>query len=220
MMNKKKSFWALIRNRIFTGFLVVAPIGLSLGIAFFVYKRLTSWSISIIRDIPVFSSFADKIWFTSLVRIFSVLLILLLLFVVGELVKYTIGKRFVSFAEWVVMKTPVLKTVYSLSKELGQAISKKEAYRKVVLFEYPRKGIYVIGYLTNENFNKDEIQDKTNKNLVSIFLPTTPNPTSGFLLFIPREDCIFLDMDVAEGTRVIISGGGVSPSAAAKEIKS
>jgi uncharacterized membrane protein len=79
-----------------------------------------------------------------------------------------------------------------------------------VLFEYPRKGLWVIGFLTNENKKAFEINDKTDEELISVFLPTTPNPTSGFLLFVPRRDCKFLKMSVAEGMRLVISGGAVS----------
>ena len=80
-------------------------------------------------------------------------------------------------------------------------------FRKVVLIEYPRKGIYTIGFLTNENKEDWELSEKTGKDLISLFIPTTPNPTSGFLLFVPRKDCTFLDMKVSEGMKLVISGG-------------
>jgi uncharacterized membrane protein len=83
-------------------------------------------------------------------------------------------------------------------------------FRQVILFEYPRKGIWVIGFLTNENKSRFEVNEKSSGEMLSIFLPTTPNPTSGFLLFVPKKDCVFLDMTVAEGMRLVISGGAVT----------
>jgi uncharacterized membrane protein len=115
--------------------------------------------------------------------------------------------------EKLIMKIPMLNVVYSTSQQLVDAVRNPNAgmFRQVVLFEYPRKGIYVIGFLTNENTKSCELVEKTEEALISIFLPTTPNPTSGFLLFVPKNDCVFLNMSITEAMRMIISGGAVSP---------
>jgi uncharacterized membrane protein len=107
------------------------------------------------------------------------------------------------------LRLPILRSVYITSRQIGEALwtPKGNMFRQVVLVEYPRKGIYTIGFLTNENKKEWELSVKTNKQLLSIFIPTTPNPTSGFLLFIPREDCQFLDMKVSDGMKLVISGG-------------
>jgi uncharacterized membrane protein len=143
----------------------------------------------------------------------SLILILFVLFILGSIAKYAIGLRTIKIMERLIMKIPMLNVVYSTSQQLVDAVRNPNAgmFRQVVLFEYPRKGIYVIGFLTNENKKSCELIEKTDQKLISIFLPTTPNPTSGFLLFVPKDDCIFLDMSITEAMRMIISGGAVSP---------
>ena len=114
-------------------------------------------------------------------------------------------------ADWIMLKLPLLSTVYSTTRQIGEALWAPQGnmFRKAVLLEYPRRGIYAIGFLTSENEENWEIGEKTGKQLVSIFLPTTPNPTSGFLLLLPKEECIILDMKVADAMRLVISGGAV-----------
>jgi len=224
---KYKPVWMIIRNRIVAGLFVVVPMVISLWIAYFIYTKLTEWSVGLIQSI--FRAFAEKnffgagflaylgshvhdFWFISLVRIAALIIICALLLGIGQLAKYALGRRLIAITEWLMMKVPMLNTVYSTTRQIGDAIWAPGGgmFRQVVLFEYPRKGIYVIGFVTNENKGPWEIGAKTGKDLVNVFLPTTPNPTGGFLLFIPREDCIFLDMDVAVGMRLVISGGAVT----------
>jgi len=123
--------------------------------------------------------------------------------------RYKFGRLLARFTEWLLLKVPLLRSVYVTSRQIGEALWTPQGnmFSKVVLIEYPRKGIYTIGFLTNENKKEWELSVKTNKQLLSIFVPTTPNPTSGFLLFVPREDCQFLDMKVSEGMKLVISGG-------------
>ncbi len=107
------------------------------------------------------------------------------------------------------------KTEYSTIQQIGDALwsSRGGMFSQVVLIEYPKKGMWAIAFLTNENKGSFEINERTGEELLSIFMPTTPNPTSGFLLFIPRKDCIFLKISVADGMRLVISGGAVPPGA-------
>ncbi len=115
--------------------------------------------------------------------------------------------------ENLMVQLPMFKSIYLTIKQILDAIrsTKSGMFRQVVLIEYPRKGIYTLAFLTNYNNNKWEIGEKSGRELVSVFLPTTPNPTGGFLLFIPKEDCVFLDMSVTDGMRLVISGGVISP---------
>ncbi len=201
---------ALIRNRIFAGLLLVVPLGFSLWVAGFLYFKLTGWAVNIMSH---FVSRPYPEWWMHCVRIGSIIIILVLLFFIGQLARYKVFRMLINFTEWSVMKVPMLNTIYSTCRQIGNAIWAPEGgmFSKVVLFEYPRKGIWVIGFLTNENRDHDwELHEKSGEDLISIFLPTTPNPTSGFLLFVPREDCQILDMPVSEGMRLVISGGAVS----------
>ena len=117
----------------------------------------------------------------------------------------------VRFGERVVSRVPVVRTIYGVLKQIFDAVlaQSEGAFREVVLIEYPRKGIWVIGFITSNT--EGEVQRVTPNDMVNLFLPTTPNPTSGFLLFVPRKDCIVLNMTVEEGVKLVISGGIVSP---------
>lgn len=229
MTEKKPPLFTTIRNRILAGVFVVVPLAISLWVGFFLYKELTAWGVWLI-DV-VFSELArhdffgakslakigdhlQDFWFVSLVRIVSLFVILLLLFLIGVVAKWTIGRKILSITDHIMKKVPMLNTVYSTIQQIGDAIwaPTGSMFRQVVLFEYPRKGMWVIGFLTNENKPGWELDRKTGERLYSVFLPTTPNPTSGFLLFIPKKDCVMLDMDITEGMQLIISGGAVPPT--------
>lgn len=223
-MNNKFHFFAAIRNQILAGIIIVIPIGLTFWIGNFVFTHLTDWSVSLIEE--YYRSFLWNgggrkiLWAWWAVRIVSIILITFLLFMIGALGRITVGKKVIRFTDQVMRKLPMLSTIYTTAQQIWDAIwsTKSGMFNQVVMFEYPRKGIWVIGFLTNENrFEEWELHDKSGEDLVSVFLPTTPNPTSGFLLFIPRKDCRFLDMDVSEGMRLVISGGavvkGTSPAA-------
>ncbi|MGE9295691.1 MAG: DUF502 domain-containing protein, partial [Puniceicoccales bacterium] len=129
----------------------------------------------------------------------------------GFLSNYFIGRIFITLGEKFIDRLPFVNTVYKTVKQIVDTFSKqqKAVFQKVVLTEYPRKGVYVIGFLTSEA--KGEIQERTGADVVNIFVPTTPNPTSGFLLIVPREEITEMDMTVAEGMKVIVSGGAVIP---------
>lgn len=210
---KKKGSWiGKIGNRIMAGFLLILPITLTLYIAIFLSKILTDWSDRIIQY-KAFEKLREIFGFEVAVRLFSLFLVLIVLFSIGTVAKYTIGKRILTIVERWILKVPVVSIVYSTIQQIIDAVKNPTAgmFRKVVLFEYPRKGLYVIGFLTNENTEEWELGKQTGKDLVSVFLPTTPNPTSGFLLFVPREDCTYLKMGVTEGMRLVISGGALAP---------
>jgi len=209
----KSSLGKKISTRIVTGFFLIVPILVTLWIATFLYEILTSWSTFII-ELKAFDTLREQFFaFDTIVRLLSLILILLVLFILGSIIKYAIGLRAIKIMEKLIMKIPMLNVVYSTSQQLVDAVRNPNAgmFRQVVLFEYPRKGIYVIGFLTNENTKSCELVEKTEEALISIFLPTTPNPTSGFLLFVPKNDCVFLNMSITEAMRMIISGGAVSP---------
>ena len=114
--------------------------------------------------------------------------------------------------ERVLDKMPVVRTIYGAIKQIMETVmsTNSESFREVVLVEYPRKGIWVIGFVTGET--KGEVQSLNKNQLINIFIPTTPNPTSGFLLFLPKQDLVYLDMKVEDAVKMVISGGIVTPS--------
>ena len=214
IMNRDlKSFLPMIRTSILTGIFIVIPIFLSVWIAFILFTRLTDWAVSWIQEAP-FSGTLPPFWTDILIRLFSLLLLFGTFFLIGLLARITIGRKLIRLAEILLLKLPIIRFIYSTCKQIGNALWSSKGgnmFHQVVLFEYPRKGCYAIGFLTNENKDDFEVTRRLGKPMISIFMPTTPNPTSGFLILMPREECIFLDMSVAEAMRLIVSCGAVLP---------
>ncbi|MFZ5946046.1 MAG: DUF502 domain-containing protein [Bacillota bacterium] len=136
---------------------------------------------------------------------------IIFILLIGMLAKNILGKRLIHYFDRLMLSLPVVKSIYHAVKQIVEAFMHqgKDAFQKVVLIQYPRKGLYALAFVTGTS--KGEIQAKTESEMVNIFLPTTPNPTSGFLLLVPKEDLIPLEMSVEEGIKLIISGGVVVP---------
>jgi len=211
---KKKRF-QFFRNMIVTGVIVAVPVVLSLWVAWYLYSNLTGWgltlanSMGLMSELPVF-------WRTQIIRALALIVVLAAMFFLGVLTKITIGRKVIAKAQSLLLKVPLVNFIYSTCKQIGDTImsSKKgNMFRQVVLIEYPRKGCYAIGFMTNENTpeNSEVARRLGNGDLISVFMPTTPNPTSGFLMFIPRDECIMLDMSVSDAMRLIVSCGAILP---------
>ncbi|HIF50613.1 MAG TPA: DUF502 domain-containing protein [Thiotrichaceae bacterium] len=140
---------------------------------------------------------------------FGVILAISILLITGMLAANLFGRRLVSFWEAILSRIPLVRSIYSSVKQISSTIldSSGNSFRKVVMLEYPRKGIWSIGFLSNENINIDGLD----KDLVAVFVPTTPNPTSGFILMVPRNDVTELNMTVEEGFKFIISMAVIVP---------
>jgi len=139
---------------------------------------------------------------------------------VGQLTKMTVGLRLIGLGQKLLLHLPLVSFIYSTCKQIADAMQTTSGgmFHQVVLFEYPMPGSYAIGFLTNDNTEPSEVSERLGKPLVSIFMPTTPNPTSGFLLMIPKDKCIFLDMSVSDAMKLIVSVGTVLPGQKAQEI--
>ncbi len=207
-----ESLDSMIKNRIITGLLLLFPVFMTLWILVYVLDILTGWSVRILALFPSLAPYADTLLLNLLTRLLSVLLLLILLFLIGHFAKFAFARKFMSYLEQMALQIPMFKTIYLTIKQIIEAFrtARSGMFRQVVLIEYPRKGIYALAFLTNNNSPDWEPNAKTGKDMLSVFMPTTPNPTSGFLLFIPREECIFLNMDVSMGMKLVISGGVIS----------
>ena len=213
---RKKPF-LFFRNMIVTGFLVAVPVVLSLWVAWYLYSRLTNWGIRLANQLHLMDGLPD-FWRTQIIRVLALLLILAVLFFLGVLTKITIGRKLIGKAQSLLLKVPLVNFIYSTCKQIGDTImsSKKgNLFQQVVLIEYPRKGCYAIGFMTNENTPENsEVARRLGKgDLISVFMPTTPNPTSGFLMLVPRDECIMLEMSVSDAMRLIVSCGAILPGA-------
>ena len=211
----KKKHFQFFRNMIVTGLLVAVPIVLSLWVAWYLYSRLTGWGLTLADSMGLMSEL-PPIWRTQIIRVLALIVVLAVLFFLGVLTKVTIGRRAIGTAQALLLKLPLVNFIYSTCKQIGDTIMSSKSgnmFRQVVLFEYPRKGCWAIGFMTNENTpeNSEAARRLGKGDLISVFMPTTPNPTSGFLMLIPREECIMLDMSVSDAMRLIVSCGAILP---------
>ena len=146
-------------------------------------------------------------WYWSLV---ALVLAVVLISVAGVLARYYIGKKMIDWTDRMLMRVPLLNKFYGAIKQVNDAFAgNRHSFKTVVLVEFPREGIYSVGFLTSEQ--RDEVQQKTREKVVCVFVPTTPNPTSGFLILVPEEKVTKLDMSVTDAIKYIVSLGSISP---------
>jgi uncharacterized membrane protein len=193
----KKSIFIKLRNYFITGAIVLIPIGITIYISLFVIKISSKLLPKTINpnnylpfDIPGI----------------EILIAIILITIIGGLSLSFLGKKILEIFNNSLKRIPILRTIYSAVGQLTESFTKSDSSQKsVVLIEYPRKELWVVGFATKEN--NGEIAKKVNKELVNVFVPTTPNPTSGFLLMVPKKDLIYLDMSFEEASRFIVSAG-------------
>ena len=203
---RRRGLIARIRTYFLTGVVVTAPIGITLWLLWLVVDLFDRAVVPLIPD-----AYNPTDILGRNVPGVGIVIVLILVTLVGALFTNVAGRFLVRFGERLVSRVPVVRTIYGVLKQIFDAVlaQSANAFREVVLIEYPRRGIWVIGFITSPT--RGEVQRVTEEEMVNVFLPTTPNPTSGFLLFVPRKDCIPLDMTVEEGVKLVISGGIVSP---------
>ena len=196
-LTKKKGLIIKLRNYFITGVVVLIPIGIIVYLTLFIIKissKILPKEINPNHYLPY-----DIPGLEILISFFLITLI-------GALSLSFLGKKFLSIFNNLLKRIPILRTIYSAIVQMTETFTKSDKGNKnVVLVEYPRKGTWAVGFATKEN--KGEIKNKTNKDLINVFVPTTPNPTSGFLLMFPKEDVIYLDLTFEEASRFIVSAG-------------
>ena len=199
---KKRSIFTRIRNYFIAGVVVLIPIGMTIYLTLF----LVSISSKILpKEINPNHYLPYNIPGVEIVT--SIILITL----IGWLSLSFIGKKMLDIFNNVLKRIPILRTFYSAIVQMTETFTKTDKSQKnVVLVEYPRKGTWAVGFATKENFG--EMSNKTKKNLINVFMPTTPNPTSGFLLMFPKDEVIYLDLTFEEASKFIISAGTSNPN--------
>ena len=195
---KKKSLTLILRNYFITGVVVLIPIGFTL----YLTKFLISLSSNIIPE-----NINPNNYLPYAIPGVEILISIIFITIVGGLSFSFIGKRILKLIDDLFKRIPVLRTIYSAIVQMTETFSNKDENDKksVVLVEYPRKGVWAVGFATKEN--KGEMAEKTNKKLINVFVPTTPNPTSGFLLMFPLDEVIYLNMTFEEASKFIVSAG-------------
>ena len=195
--SKRKSLSLTLRNYFITGVVVLIPIGFTLYLS----KILIGISSNLIPK-----NLNPNHYLPFDIPGIEILISILLITIVGGLSLSFFGRRILKLIDDLFKRIPFLRTVYSAVVQMTETFSKKDDKKKsVVLIEYPRKGVWAVGFATKENTG--EMADKTNKKLINVFVPTTPNPTSGFLLMFPIEDVIYLNMTFEEASKFIVSAG-------------
>ena len=195
--SKRKSLSLTLRNYFITGVVVLIPIGFTLYLS----KILIQISSNLIPK-----NLNPNHYLPFDIPGVEILISILLITIVGGLSLSFFGRRILKLIDDLFKRIPFLRTVYSAIVQMTETFSKKDDNQKsVVLIEYPRKDVWAVGFATKEN--KGEMAEKTNKKLINVFVPTTPNPTSGFLLMFPIEDVIYLNMTFEEASKFIVSAG-------------
>jgi uncharacterized membrane protein len=192
-----------IRSWFFTGLVVTAPVLLTIYI---------TWSAIEIIDGQVANllpHFAETAY--SEIPGIGLLIGFALITLIGALAAGFIGRWLISFGESLLNRMPVVRSIYGATKQILETVvsAQSDAFREAVLVEYPRKELWVIGFVTGNT--KGEVDTLIDHDMVNVFIPTTPNPTSGFLLFCPKKEVIFLEMEVEEAVKLVVSGGIVTP---------
>ncbi len=195
---KRISALARLRNYFITGIVVLVPIGITL--------YLTKFFISVSSKL-IPQGINPNSYLPFAIPGLEILLSIIFITIVGGLSLSFIGKKILQIFNDILKKIPILRTIYSAIGQMTETLAPKSGSTKksVVLIEYPRKGSWAVGFATKEN--KGEISKKTNTDLINVFVPTTPNPTSGFLLMFPKSEVVYLDMTFEEASKFIVSAG-------------
>lgn len=209
----RRGVFASLRSNFLTGLIVIAPIGITIWLIWTLTGWIDSWVLPFI-PMAYNPSILINEWTGIQINIRGIGVVTFLIFtmIVGWIAKGLIGRSMIRWAESLVLSIPMVRTIYSGLKQIAETILQQgqQNFDKACLVEYPRKGIWAIAFISTTA--KGEIAAKTTNDMVSVFLPTTPNPTSGFLLFVPREDVMVLDMSVEDSAKLIISAGLVYPN--------
>ncbi len=197
----KKSVFARIRNNFIAGIVVLIPIGITLYLTLAIVKVSS-------KILP--KEINPNNYLPYNIPGIEIIIALLLITLIGWLSLSFIGKKLLNIFDNILNKIPILRTIYSAFTQMLETFTKSEVNKKnVVLVEYPRKGTWAVGFATNKNTG--EIKNKIGQEVVNVFVPTTPNPTSGFLLMFPKEDVIYLDITFEQASKFIVSAGSTNP---------
>jgi len=199
-------FGSKLKAYLFTGILVTAPVAITFYLA---YKFILWVDVFVNRMLP--PQYRLDNYLPMTIPGLGLVVLIAFLILVGMFAAGFLGRFFIRLGEWFVAKMPLVSSIYSLLKQIFETVfsSKTQAFKKVVMLEYPRKGIWILGLVSADL--QGEIEQKLPEPMVNVFIPTTPNPTSGFLIFVPKKDVIEMNMSVEEAIKFIVSGGLVEP---------
>lgn len=215
----KNSFFSKVKTYFITGIAVILPTFITILVVKWLLVKTNLWFIE--PFVKFARPYITHAWLLFIVKIAVFCLIVVIIILCGAATKVIYVRRFFRWGEQFVTKMPVVSKVYIATKEISAALfgGKKGAFNRVVLVEYPRAGLFAVGFVTADHIRKEVIKRPLADELTSVFIPTTPNPTTGTFVFVPKKDLIDVDMSVEEAVKIILSGGALLPAAmtAAKE---
>ena len=200
------TFRGRLKAYFFAGVLVTAPLGITFYVSWIFIKWVDSKVTSLLPTI-----YNPETYLPVYIPGIGLIIVCIALTFIGALTAGIIGRFWFRTSEKILSRMPVIRSIHSAIKQIFETVlsNQSNAFREVVLFEYPRRGSWAMGFITGQT--QGEVQDITKDEVVNVFLPTTPNPTSGYLLFIPRRELVTLSMSVEEGIKMVVSGGIVTP---------
>jgi uncharacterized membrane protein len=202
----RPSFWGRLRGYFFAGMLVTAPIGITVYLAWLFISFVDN------RVRPLIPARYDpETYLPFSIPGIGLVIVVLALTLIGAATAGFLGRSVVRYSEHVLARMPVVRSIYGGVKQIFETVlaNRNTVLREVVLVEFPRPGMWVLGFVTGQT--ADEVQDVIEDEVVNVFVPKVPNPTTGFLVFVPRRDCVSLAMSVEDGLKTIVSGGIVTP---------
>ena len=204
--HSKSNVMARLRRYLLTGIVVTAPIAITIYLTYIFFSFIDKHVGKIIPELWYQGPYG-----TTTVPGLGVVIAVLFFITIGWLATNFLGKLIIGFYEYVLDRMPVIRTIYGATKQLFETImaSQSSAFREAVMLEYPRKGVWSIGFVTGRS--EGEVQELTKEETINVFVPTTPNPTSGYLLFVPKKELKYLDMTVEEAVKLVVSAGIISP---------
>jgi uncharacterized membrane protein len=212
-----KGHFARWRANFFTGLAIVLPAVVSIGLIFWVFFTVSRVTDTLLIFVPKSITHEDAfgvrgagpmLWYWKMV---ALVVAIILISVVGLVARNYLGRKLIEWVDGWMLRVPVVNKIYAATKQVNEAFSSgsKTSFKTVVMIEYPRLGMYSVGFLTSEVH--EEIQGKVPEKMVCVFIPTTPNPTSGFLVMVPESHVTKLEMSVTEGIKFIVSLGAINP---------
>ena len=200
------TFRGRLKAYFFAGVLVTAPLGITFYVSWIFIKWVDSKVTSLLPTV-----YNPETYLPVYIPGIGLIIVCIALTFIGALTAGIIGRFWFRTSEKILSRMPVIRSIHSAIKQIFETVlsNQSNAFREVVLFEYPRRGSWAMGFITGQT--QGEVQDITKDEVVNVFLPTTPNPTSGYLLFIPRRELVTLSMSVEEGIKMVVSGGIVTP---------
>lgn len=206
---RRPGLFTSLRSSFLTGIVVIAPVGLTIWLIWTLFGWVDGFVLPLVPD-----RFNPEQYIGINLRGVGVIFFLLFTIIVGWIAKGLIGRSLIRVGEGVVERTPVVRSIYSGIKQIAETVfaQSERSFEKACLIQYPRKGIWAIGFISTDTRGEVAEKAETVGGLVSVFVPTTPNPTSGFLLFFPREDVVELDMTIEDAAKLVISAGLVYPN--------